>query len=1057
MLAPEVGESSRDRSERRFLTIAFVDLVGYTELSERLDPEDLEKLQRQYQELALTTMERFGGFVARFVGDGILVYFGYPRAHERDAERAVLAALEFLRKLGQLSAEIKSPSIPVFSARIGIHSGLVVMAQEMLSAGRSVPGIVGEAANLAARLQAEAVAGDILISAETFGLIEGLVDCAAIGTRQIKGLSRQVGVYRVIGAVQVLRRGSSNFQRGATRMVGRESSIEKILARWESAIRDSLCQTLAVVAEAGVGKTRLVMELCAGAEFAEAAVLQANCHEIFASTPLYPFGSFLWARIGMTAETSVPESAHKIAGFLEEVGLSNPENQEIVLALLGLGASASAQPVALTPQALRRKRDEFVVAVFKQLARGRPTVLWIEDTHWLDPSSAELLQEIVGALKGEPVLVLLTMRSFPPGPALPQADEMVRLGQLGDRECLEIARLIPGAEILTPEILDQAIKAADGVPLFVEHLVMTLLDERVHGNTRHRSLGGLPLMLAEMLSERLDRLPGGRRVVQAAACIGRAFMPDFLLEILQEEATKLAQPLEALVAAEILLPKRYGAETRYEFRHALLQRMAYESMVQPERRAMHSRIVDVLRQRSQTMLPEVMAHHLTEAGLNVDAIEAWLKAGVDAAARSAHVEAVDHLRRGIGLLGKVDDPRRARNLELNLQVAMMGSVLATQSATSPELHICCERGLALCAQGEHTPLVFPFAFGEFTFVNCRGRSEEAEGLARMFLSLAERNEFDSGRVIGHRMLGMALMTQAKASLAREQIERSLALYVPERDAATTSVFGQNTEVHSKSLLSLTLFCLGEVERALEVGVDALRTADALRHPHSTAIPLVYVGGWVFGLCDATEAVRAESRRLIQLSEQHRLAGFRAHGMAFFGWALCQRGELAQGIAAIEQAIAAFDGITFNLALAGHYANLADAQRRLGRMREADTSSRRALDLVHSGSSWLEPEVRRIAASVTADLHPNDLDKAEALLRSAVACAQDLGFPVMELRCLNSLAKFLGSLRRDPVVDARLGTLAADLRHLDRRVAKALLTPGLEPIVAQQHWQVSVRR
>jgi tetratricopeptide (TPR) repeat protein len=612
---------------------------------------------------------------------------------------------------------------------------------------------------------------------------------------------------------------------------------------------------------------------------------------------------------------------------------------------------------------------------------------------------------------------------------------------MGDRDCLEIARSIPGAEILSPETLDQAVKAAEGVPLFLEQLVMALLDERVHGNVRNRRLGGVPLMLAEMLSERLDRLPGGRRIVQAAACIGRSFVPDFLLAVLEEDATKVARPLEALVAAEILQPKRYGAEIRYEFRHALLQRMAYESMVQTERRAMHGRIVDALRQRtaSRPTLPEVMAHHLTEAGRTLEAIEAWLKAGVSAATRSAHVEAVDHLRRGIGLLDKIDDLDQRRQLELNLQVSMMGSILATQGATSSELHACCERGLQLCAQDDTTPLVFPFAFGEFTFVNCRGHSEEAERLARMFLSLSERNGFDSGRVIGHRMLGMTLMTQGDATRAREQLESSLALYSPKRDAATTHMFGQNTEVHSKSLLSFTLFCLGDVDAALEVGVDALRTADALRHPHSTAIPLVYVGGWVFGLCDATDPMKKESRRLIQLAEQHRLAGFRAHGSGFFGWALCQRGELAQGIAAIEQAVAAFDAIAFRLALAGHLANLADAQRRLGRIREADASSRRALELVPEGSRWLEPEVRRVAALVAADLQATNLDNAEAMFRCAVTCAQDLGFPVMERRCLSSLAKFLGSHRRDPNVDARLRALA-HLDNLDRRVERALASP-----------------
>ena len=289
---------------------------------------------------------------------------------------------------------------------------------------------------------------------------------------------------------------------------------------------------------------------------------------------------------------------------------------------------------------------------------------------------------------------------------------------------------------------------------------------------------------------------------------------------------------------------------------------------------------------------------------------------------------------------------------------------------------------------------------------------------------------------------MVLLAKGEAVSAREQIETSLALYSPERDAATTQMFGQNTEVHSKSLLSLTLLCLGEVDAALEVGIDALRTADGLRHPHSTAIPLCYVGGWVFGLCDATDPMKIEARRLILLAEQHRLAGFRAHGMALFGWALCQSGELAQGIAALEQAVGAFDAITFHLALAGHLANLADAQRRLGRIQEANCSCQRALDLLPAGSRWLEPEVRRVAALVSVELEPAQLDHAEAMLRHAVTCAQELGFPVMERRCLSSLVNLLGPQRRDSTIDARLAALS-HLTNLDRRVDRALRAPPRE--------------
>jgi len=1038
MFVPSAAEASRDKPERRFLTIVFVDLIGYSTLSETLDPEDLGKLQQTYQRLTLETMERYGGFVARFVGDGALVYFGYPRAHERDAERAVRGAIDLMERLRRINPQDPDSESNFFRARIGIHSGFVVVAQELMSAGASSPGIVGDAANLAARLQADAPPGGILVSGDTFELVEGLLDYEALGARVFKGLSRETSVYLVRGMRPAP--GRMNLARGATRMVGRQKPLEAILARWRLATGGSGCQTVAVVADAGGGKTRLTVELFNHPELADALVLKANCHELFARTPLQPVSQFLWTRAGLSVEDSTSESEIKLSSLLDAVNLNDPDNLQVALSLLDLRSSPVDQAMAPTPQILRRKQYEFIVSVFRHLARQHKTVLLVEDTHWLDPSSAELLTEVAAALKDAPALILLTMRSFPPGPQLPKADELLRLPRLGDADCREIARSVPGAELLSAETIDQAVRSADGVPLFVEHLVMSLLDERGQASaSRRRRLGGVPLLLAEMMSERLDRFAGGRRIVQAAACIGRSFPPELLLAVLKEDATTVARPLEDLVAAELLQPKRYGAEIRYEFCHALLQRMAYESMVQNERRAMHSALVDVLCQSPSAWptQPEVMAHHLTEAGRTIEAIEAWLQAGTIAAARSANAEAVDHLRRGVALLDKVEDAARRRDFELKLQVTLMGSILATQSATSPELDACCVRGLQLCQEGPPTPLFFPFAFGKFTYVNCRGNAVEAEQLARLFLSLSEKNGFDSGRVIGHRMLGMALMVQGRGAQAREQIESSLAAYVRERDDATTRMFGQSTEVHSKSLLSFALFCLGDIERALQVGVDALQTADALRHPHSTAIPLVYVGGWVFGLCDAAEAMRQQSRRLMQLAEQHRLAGFRAHGLGFFGWSLCQQGQLAQGIAAIEQAVAAFDAVSFRLAEAGHLANLAQALRQQGRLEEARASAHRAMELVPEGSQWLEPEVLRIAGLVEADAEPAG-EKAEQLLRRALAAAQRLDFPIQERRCLLSLRDELARRRR-PAGAELVGRLAelGRYEHLDREVTRAL--------------------
>jgi class 3 adenylate cyclase len=397
--------ADRDGSERRFLTIEFIDLVGYTDLAERLDPEDLGILLRRYQRLAVTIMERYGGFVAQVVGDGILVYFGYPIAHENDAERALLAAIALQQAIRELDTEVHGSPLPKLQVRVGLHSGLVLIAQELLiSAGATRHGVFGEAVNLAARLQSEASPGRIATSQETVELVEGLFEVRSLGLKSIKGLSRQVEVYEVMRALPGTKRTESRLRKGAARLVGREAAMERITAVWNTVKTESVCRTVAVVADAGIGKTRLVLELAARAEFLQAPIFQAQCNEIFASTPLYPLALYLWGRVGLTADDDDGERRRKIAGYLGEIRADTEENREVVASLLGMAAPAGGQAAA--PQLLKRKQYEFVVSIVRQAAATRPVILWVEDLHWIDPSSAELLVDIAVACAKLPLLML---------------------------------------------------------------------------------------------------------------------------------------------------------------------------------------------------------------------------------------------------------------------------------------------------------------------------------------------------------------------------------------------------------------------------------------------------------------------------------------------------------------------------------------------------------------------------------------------------------------------------------------------------------------------------
>ncbi len=564
--------------ERRYLTTLFADLVGYTALSERLDPELLREMQQQYQQLTRNIVERYGGFVAAYSGDGVLVYFGYPVAHENDAERGVRAALEVIAGVVKLDVSAGLAAPEALAARIALHTGLVVVGPEVASLGRSIQGAVGESVNIAARLQAEAEPNTVVVSGATRELIDGLFDFQPLGPRPIRGLSRPISVHRVLGPRVGGGRAVGHWQRGAVRLIGRQALMDRLVAQWQTVVREFGCRVVQVVGEAGLGKSRLVLELCETLALPEMHILKANCLEMFASTPLYAAAGPLWVRAGIRADDDESARRDKIVSFLSDRGLHNPDAVESLAGLLGLALGSAADGAQLPPAEVKRRQFALIISLIGRIVRVGPTLLWIEDTHWLDPSSVELLPHLIEELRETPLMIVLTRRSFPAGLELPEADDVVVLSPLQPAECFELARAVPGADDLPDHLLSEVVNLSDGIPLFIEQLVISLVAQ-ARGPARaspRASTPSLPLTLAEMLSERLDRLPGGRRITQAAACIGRNFTQEFIAALLDEGANALEETLEALVRAEIFRRQGDNASTEFEFRHTLLRRVAYE-------------------------------------------------------------------------------------------------------------------------------------------------------------------------------------------------------------------------------------------------------------------------------------------------------------------------------------------------------------------------------------------------------------------------------------------------------------------------------------------------
>jgi predicted ATPase len=407
-------------------------------------------------------------------------------------------------------------------------------------------------------------------------------------------------------------------------------------------------------------------------------------------------------------------------------------------------------------------------------------------------------------------------------------------------------------------------------------------------------------------------------------------------------------------------------------------------------------------------VPEVVAYHLTEANAFCDAAAEWLEAGRQAARRSAHVEAITHLRKGLEVLQEMPASDLRDKLELGIQAALIGSLSATDGPTSPIFNACCERGLALCKSTGQSPLILPFIFGQFTYAMCRGELQPARSAAETFLRLATTAGSMPATVVGHRLLGMVQFGQGFTLDAKEHLTTSLRLYQHDRDEATTHIFGQNTQVHSRSLLSLVLFCLGSIEESIKTGINALESADHLLHPHSTALAQGYVGGWVFGLAGAKQALAESAQKLIALAASHHLGPFRLIGSAFSGWALCQDGRLGEGTEVMSEAVESLESIEFRLSLPAHLGNLAYFLLKSGKPEAARARCSQAIELIQKGADrWYEPELHRIDACIAKELDPSNLPAIEAKCRRSITCARALHFTSFQYSALKTSRQLLG--------------------------------------------------
>ncbi len=756
-------------AERRHLTVMFCDLVGSTALSTRLDPEDLRDIISAYHGAVANVVGSFDGFVAKYMGDGVLVYFGYPRAHEDDAERAVRAGLSLIDAVGRL--DVKSVKL---QARVGIATGLVVVGDLIGEGSAQEQSVVGETPNLAARLQALAEPDTVVIAAGTRRLVGDLFEYRDLGAVEIKGIAAPVPAWQVLRASAVESRFEALRGSALTPLVGRDEEIDLLLRRWARA-KAGDGQLVLVSGEPGIGKSRLTAALAERLHGEPHLCLRYFCSPYHQDSALFPFID----QLGRAAEFRGDDTpAAKLEKLEVLLALAAPPDEDVALLadLLSLPASQLHPLPSLSPQRKKERTLEALIRQLEGLARQQPVVLVFEDAHWSDPTSRELLDLTVERVRSLPVLLIVTFRPEfqPPWTGQPQVT-MLALNRLDRRDLTALVEQIAGGKALPDDVIAQIADRTDGVPLFVEELTKSVLESGV-------PLVGIPTTLHDSLMARLDRLASVRLVAQIGAAIGREFSYALLQDVSRLPDDELQSALARLVASELVFQRGKPPDAVYAFKHALVQDAAHATLLRRARQQLHAQIAKALAAQSPELMdsqPELFAQHYAEAGLVEKSVVFWGKAGHSSAARSAMAEAAVQFQKALDQLALLpENPGRQRQ-ELQLHSALGAATLqAVKGYAAPETGHAHARARELWEQLSSPSEFLQIPYGQSRYHVGRGEFDLAQRLDEDLLNLSRQRNDSAGLVLGYLASGRSLFFVGKLVQSRSHSEQALALYDP---------------------------------------------------------------------------------------------------------------------------------------------------------------------------------------------------------------------------------------------------------------------------------------
>jgi predicted ATPase/class 3 adenylate cyclase len=999
--APALPSTVEREAERRQITVLFCDLVGSTELAERLDPEELREVIREYQAVSADVITRAGGHIAQYLGDGLLVYFGYPLAHEDDARRAVHAALGIVTAVAALDGQLQRDRGVRLAVRCGIHTGAVVAGE--MGAGRTTERLaVGSAPNVAARLQSIASGNAVLLSGATRALMRGWFDLEPLGAQQLRGIANPIEVYRAVREAVEASRSELDRARRLSPLVGRQEELALIMRRLHLA-REGAGPVVLVSGEAGVGKSRLVQVLTEQAAAEGFLCLVSRCESYYQNSSLHPIVGLMESRLGFGRDDGPDERLRKLEDALTPLGVPLADSVPLLAALLSVPTGDRYAALSLFPHKQKERTLELLFSLLVRTAEQQPLVFIIEDVHWADPSTHEFLALLVSQPPVPRMLTLMTTRSEFHVPWATRSNvTVITLNRMSEREVRTMIEAMAGSRRLPAEVVNEVVKRTDGVPVFVEELTTVVLEAGLDDGAGKPALAekllalAIPATLRDSLLARLDRMAEAKEVAQLGAVLGREFSYQLLRAVSGMPDEQLEAQLHRLVDAELLYQRGTPPNAIYTFKHALIQDAAVELLLKSTRRQFHRRTAEALTAGFPTEVathPELLAHHFTEAGLHEPAIGSWLQAGMLSLRRSANQEAIVQLRRGLACASELPASPQRDGMELALLATLGPAYIVSRGWAAPETVEVYGRASALGERMPDAPELFWAIRGLWLNAFVRGELDRALELGQRCMRLAEVANVAELLMEAHYSIGCAHHFRGEQAAARQHFERVLALDHPARDLSSMYFTALDVVTSSLSLYAIALWITGDVEQAERESAKSVALAQRLAHPNSIAFAL-YQDAFLQHARGNREGTREISERVVAMSVEQGLA-LEFPARVLLGWATDSVDDIRTALET-EYSHGSAVGLTCFLAC------LATVQLRRGLVADARASVARALESAgQTHSHFWDAELHRLLGD--AALAAGEADAAEAAYRRALDIASGQGAASLAARASESLS------------------------------------------------------